>query len=74
MPTIDKLISRGLIIPNRCCLCSADAKSLEHLSSLPLGWASLVLFPKVVRDYVVSVELCQESSLLLVRSVYQRRE
>lgn len=31
MPTIDKLRARGLIIPNRCCLCRVAAESLDHL-------------------------------------------
>lgn len=31
VPMIDNLIRRGLIIPNWCCLCVADAKSADHL-------------------------------------------
>lgn len=29
--TVDNLIRRGMIIPNRCCMCMADAKSFGHL-------------------------------------------
>lgn len=31
VPTIDKLRTRGLIIPNRCCLCGVATESSEHL-------------------------------------------
>lgn len=28
---VDNLISRGLVIPNWCCMCMADGESLSHL-------------------------------------------
>lgn len=30
-PTIDNLIHRGMIIPNRCCMCTSDGESVNHL-------------------------------------------
>ncbi|XP_057779485.1 uncharacterized protein LOC130998068 [Salvia miltiorrhiza] len=31
LPTMDKLVRNGLIAPNRCSLCMADAENLDHI-------------------------------------------